>query len=162
VRNELQRDIMAGELYLFTNARRSRAKVLHFDETGLGLYMNQLYSYCTSFGSRSVSCSLACWVSCGRRAIDESIPSAAMFLGQRLRFFVEPTVLRVRVRFDEPVFNPPYQCASDPELPVRVHATLDVVRGGVTKHPIEAHRLATNQAAYGAVRSRGVVPDPPA
>jgi transposase len=37
VRNELGRDIMAGELYLFTNARRSRAKVLHFDGTGLGL-----------------------------------------------------------------------------------------------------------------------------
>lgn len=42
VRNELQRDIMSGELYLFTNARRSRAKVLHFDGTGLGLYMKRL------------------------------------------------------------------------------------------------------------------------
>ena len=42
VRNELRRDIMDGELYLFTNARRSRAKVLHFDGTGLGLYMKRL------------------------------------------------------------------------------------------------------------------------
>jgi len=42
VRNELRRDIMTGELYLFTNARRSRAKVLHFDGTGLGLYMKRL------------------------------------------------------------------------------------------------------------------------
>jgi transposase len=42
VRNELRRDIMMGELYLFTNARRSRAKVLHFDGTGLGLYMKRL------------------------------------------------------------------------------------------------------------------------
>lgn len=42
VRHELGRDIMSGELYLFTNARRSRAKVLHFDGTGLGLYMKRL------------------------------------------------------------------------------------------------------------------------
>jgi len=42
VRNELKRDILAGELYLFTNARRSRAKVLLFDGTGLGIYMKRL------------------------------------------------------------------------------------------------------------------------
>jgi transposase len=42
VRNELGRDIMAGELYLFTNARRSRAKVLLFDGTGLAIYMKRL------------------------------------------------------------------------------------------------------------------------
>ena len=42
VRNELARDIMAGELYLFTNARRSRAKVLLFDGTGLAIYMKRL------------------------------------------------------------------------------------------------------------------------
>jgi transposase len=51
VRNELGRDIMAGELYLFTNSRRSRAKVILFDGTGLCIYMNQPSSYCTSFGS---------------------------------------------------------------------------------------------------------------
>lgn len=42
VRNELARDILAGELYLFTNARRSRAKVLLFDGTGLAIYMKRL------------------------------------------------------------------------------------------------------------------------
>lgn len=42
VRNELARDIMTGELYLFTNARRTRAKVLLFDGTGLAIYMKRL------------------------------------------------------------------------------------------------------------------------
>jgi transposase len=42
VRNDLGRDILAGELYLFTNARRSRAKVLLFDGTGLCIYMKRL------------------------------------------------------------------------------------------------------------------------
>jgi transposase len=42
VRNELARDITNGELYLFTNARRRRAKVLLFDGTGLAIYMKRL------------------------------------------------------------------------------------------------------------------------
>jgi transposase len=42
VRNELARDITTGELYLFTNARRRRAKVLLFDGTGLAIYMKRL------------------------------------------------------------------------------------------------------------------------
>jgi transposase len=42
VRNELARDILSGELYLFTNARRTRAKVLLFDGTGLAIYMKRL------------------------------------------------------------------------------------------------------------------------
>jgi transposase len=42
VRNELARDILNGELYLFTNARRTRAKVLLFDGTGLAIYMKRL------------------------------------------------------------------------------------------------------------------------
>jgi transposase len=42
VRNELVRDILGGELYLFTNARRTRAKVLLFDGTGLAIYMKRL------------------------------------------------------------------------------------------------------------------------
>lgn len=42
VRNELERDILNGELYLFTNARRTRAKVLLFDGTGLAIYMKRL------------------------------------------------------------------------------------------------------------------------
>jgi transposase len=46
VRNELRRDIMAGELYLFTNRRRTRAKVLMFDGTGLCIYMKRLDRGC--------------------------------------------------------------------------------------------------------------------
>ena len=42
VRNELRRDLMAGELYLFTNRRCTRAKVLLFDGTGLCIYMKRL------------------------------------------------------------------------------------------------------------------------
>ena len=42
VRNELRRDIMLGEMYLFTNARCSRAKVLLFDGTGLCIYMKRM------------------------------------------------------------------------------------------------------------------------
>ena len=42
VRNELRRDIMLGELYLFTNARCTRAKVLLFDGTGLCIYMKRM------------------------------------------------------------------------------------------------------------------------
>jgi len=42
VRNELARDILAGELYLFTNRRRTRAKVLLFDGTGLCIYMKRM------------------------------------------------------------------------------------------------------------------------
>ena len=42
VRNELGRDILAGEFYLFSNRRRNRAKVLLFDGTGLCIYMKRL------------------------------------------------------------------------------------------------------------------------
>lgn len=42
VRNELERDVLSGELYLFTNRRRTRAKVLLFDGTGLCIYMKRL------------------------------------------------------------------------------------------------------------------------
>jgi transposase len=42
VRNELGRDLLSGELYLFTNRRRTRAKVLLFDGTGLCIYMKRL------------------------------------------------------------------------------------------------------------------------
>jgi transposase len=42
VRNELGRDVLSGELYLFTNRRRTRAKVLLFDGTGLCIYMKRM------------------------------------------------------------------------------------------------------------------------
>lgn len=42
VRNELQRDVLHGELFLFVGKTRRRAKVLLFDGTGLAVYMKRL------------------------------------------------------------------------------------------------------------------------
>jgi hypothetical protein len=81
-----------------------------WDRNGYCILYNQPSSYCTSFGSRNVSYSLTRWVTRGGRAIGQLIPSAGVLLGQVLRFFVEPTVPGVRVRFDDPVLDPSYQC----------------------------------------------------
>ena len=42
VRRDLCRDPLSGEMYLFTNRRRNRAKVLLFDGTGLCVYCKRL------------------------------------------------------------------------------------------------------------------------
>lgn len=42
VREGLGRDPLSGDLYLFTNRLRHRAKVLHWDGTGLCLYAKRL------------------------------------------------------------------------------------------------------------------------
>lgn len=42
VRQELRRDPLSGDLYLFTNRTRKRAKVLHWDGTGLCVYAKRL------------------------------------------------------------------------------------------------------------------------
>ena len=42
VRGGLGRDPLTGELFLFVNAQRKRAKVLHWDGTGLCLYAKRL------------------------------------------------------------------------------------------------------------------------
>jgi len=42
VRNGLDHDIMRGDLYLFVNRRRNRAKVLFFDGTGLCIFMKRM------------------------------------------------------------------------------------------------------------------------
>ena len=42
VREHLGQDPLSGALYLFTNGRRTRAKVLHFDGTGLCIYAKRL------------------------------------------------------------------------------------------------------------------------
>jgi transposase len=42
VRQELRRDVLLGDLYLFVNRHRKRAKVLHWDGTGLCLYAKRL------------------------------------------------------------------------------------------------------------------------
>ena len=38
VRNEMKRDPLDGGLFLFVNKRRTHAKVLHFDGTGLCVF----------------------------------------------------------------------------------------------------------------------------
>jgi len=42
VRRELSHDIMDGDLFLFVNRRRNRAKVLFFDGTGLCILMKRM------------------------------------------------------------------------------------------------------------------------
>ena len=42
VRQEMHRDPLSGDLYLFCNRLRHRAKVLHWDGTGLCIYMKRL------------------------------------------------------------------------------------------------------------------------
>ena len=42
VRQALGQDPLSGALYLFTNRRRTTAKVLQFDGTGLALYIKRL------------------------------------------------------------------------------------------------------------------------
>ena len=42
MRQALRQDPLSGALYLFTNRRRTTAKVLQFDGTGLGLYIKRL------------------------------------------------------------------------------------------------------------------------
>ena len=42
VRNGLKRDALSGDLFLFVNRDRTRAKVLFWDGTGMCLYMKRL------------------------------------------------------------------------------------------------------------------------
>jgi transposase len=42
VRNDLGHDILRGDLFLFVNRRRNRAKVIFFDGTGLCIFMKRL------------------------------------------------------------------------------------------------------------------------
>lgn len=42
VKSKLQRDPLSGALFLFTNKTRLRAKVLHFEGTGLCIYAKRL------------------------------------------------------------------------------------------------------------------------
>ena len=41
-KEEMGRDVMSGDLFLFVNKRRNRAKVLLFDGTGLCIYMKRM------------------------------------------------------------------------------------------------------------------------
>ena len=42
VQGELGKDLLSGDCFLFTNRRRTRAKVLVWDGTGLCIYMKRL------------------------------------------------------------------------------------------------------------------------
>lgn len=42
VTRDMGKDVMQGDLYLFVNRRRKRAKVLYFDGTGLCLFAKRL------------------------------------------------------------------------------------------------------------------------
>ncbi len=42
VRNELEMDVLSGDMFVFTNRRRNRSKVLLFDGTGMCIYMKRL------------------------------------------------------------------------------------------------------------------------
>lgn len=42
VRNEMGRDPLDGSLFIFTNRRRTHAKVLHFDGSGMCIYAKRL------------------------------------------------------------------------------------------------------------------------
>jgi transposase len=53
--SKLGRDPLSGDCFLFTNRRRTRAKVLLWDGTGLCVYQNQLSSHYTSSGSMRAS-----------------------------------------------------------------------------------------------------------
>ena len=50
VLNEMGRDPTSGDLYLFVNRRRTQAKVLLWDGTGLCIFSNQQSSHYTSSG----------------------------------------------------------------------------------------------------------------
>ena len=46
VRNEFKHDPLEGDLFLFINRRRTSAKVLHWDGTGLCIYAKRLEKNC--------------------------------------------------------------------------------------------------------------------
>ena len=70
VRNELRRDVMDGELFLFAGKSRRRAKVLLFDGTGLCVYAKRLEK-----GHFA-----ALWERSGDTAITMTLSELALFL----------------------------------------------------------------------------------
>ena len=42
VRGQMKRDVLSGDLFVFVSRDRKRAKVLHFDGTGMGLYAKRM------------------------------------------------------------------------------------------------------------------------
>lgn len=75
VANELRRDVLAGELFLFVSRKRKRAKVLFWDGTGLVIYSKRLEKGVFT----------APWASPGPRPVEMTVAELALFLeGSRL------------------------------------------------------------------------------
>jgi transposase len=55
ITGRLQRDPLTGDVYIFVSCNRIRAKVLHWDGTGLCIYANQRSSHYTSSSSMRAS-----------------------------------------------------------------------------------------------------------
>lgn len=70
VRQALEQDPLSGALYLFTNRRRTTAKVLQFDGTGLTLYIKRL--------ARGRFAAL--WVDDGATSLSLTRPELELFL----------------------------------------------------------------------------------
>ena len=70
VRQALGQDPLSGALYLFTNRRRTTAKVLQFDGTGLALYIKRL--------ARGRFAAL--WVDDGATSLSLTRPELELFL----------------------------------------------------------------------------------
>ena len=54
-REELQRDLFSGTIFVFRSKRADRLKILAWDGSGVVLYWNYLASYCTSFSWQRAS-----------------------------------------------------------------------------------------------------------
>lgn len=97
VREELARDPLSGDLYLFVNRLRHRAKVLHWDGTGLCLFAKRL--------ERGRFASL--WREATRRELE--------LTDSELRLFLEGSQLIGRVPL-----SPARLCEKDLYIPRRV------------------------------------------
>lgn len=68
--NILKHDVLAGDLFLFVNRRRKRAKVLFWDGTGLVIYCKRLERGCFT----------APWNKSGKGALEMTTSELALFL----------------------------------------------------------------------------------
>ena len=84
VQGELQKDLLSGDCFLFTNRKRTRSKVLMWDGTGLCIYMKRL--------ERG---RFAClWERSGEKSVELTMSELTLFLeGSRLagRIALSPT-----------------------------------------------------------------------
>jgi transposase len=75
VANDLKRDVLAGELFVFVSRRRKRAKVLFWDGTGLVIYAKRLEKGLFN----------APWKAPGEKPVEMTVAELTLFLeGSRL------------------------------------------------------------------------------